>query len=144
MSATQSAASHAKIVPVYHYVGFGFVAIPTFYSLYLTITQFSLGAMMMSLFAIGVIVSMLYARLFPLGVQDRVIRLEERMRMERLLPAEMHARIGDVATEHLIALRFASDDELVDLTKRILDGEFSGRKGVKEAIKNWRADHQRI
>ena len=129
---------------MYHYVGLGFVVIPTFYSLYMTVTQFSLGAMMTSLFAIGVIVGMIYLRLFPLGVQDRVIRLEERIRMERLLPAEMHARIGDVATEHLIALRFASDGELADLTKRILDGEFSGRKGVKEAIENWRADHQRI
>ena len=143
MSATQSAASHAKLVPMY-LVGFGLVAIPTGYSLYLTVTQFSLGAMMMLWFAVGSVVSMFYARGFPLGVQDRVIRLEERIRMERLLPVEMQARIGEVATEHLIALRFASDDELADLTRRILEGEFSDRKGVKEVIKHWRADHQRI
>jgi len=139
----QSAASHAKLVPMY-LVGFGLVAIPTGYIFYVTVTQFSLDALMMLWFAVGSIVGMFYARGFPLGVQDRVIRLEERIRMERLLPVEMHARIEEVATEYLIALRFASDDELADLTRRILDGEFSDRKGVKEAIKNWRADHQRI
>ncbi len=63
---------------------------------------------------------------------------------ERTLPAEMHGRIGEISTEHLIGLRFASDDELAELAGRVLDGEFDGRKSVKEAIRSWRADNQRI
>jgi hypothetical protein len=73
-----------------------------------------------------------------------VIRLEERLRLERVLPAEMHGRIGEIRTDYLIALRFASDEELAELAGRVLEGEFSDRKSVKEAIRNWRADHQRI
>jgi len=144
MSDTQSAASHAKMVPMYHYVGFLLLLIPTVYFAVMMVREPSLGAMMPVLFGVGVIISTFFARLFPLGVQDRVIRLEERLRLERVLPEEMHGRIAEISTTHLVALRFASDDELTDLTNRVLAGDFADRKSVKEAIKNWRADHQRI
>lgn len=144
MSETQSAASHAKMVPMYHYVTFACVLLPTVYFLFQVVRDFSVGTLMMGVFGIGVVLSTFYARIFPLGVQDRVIRLEERLRMERLLPAEMHGRISEISTGHLIGLRFASDDEVVDLVTRVLDGDLSDRKSVKQAIKKWRADHQRI
>jgi hypothetical protein len=98
----------------------------------------------MAAFAIGVIMIALYARLFPLGVQDRVIRLEERMRMERRLPEEMKSRIGSFSTPQLIALRFASDEELPELARRVLDEGLTDRKVIKKAVKSWRADQQRI
>ena len=139
-----SDASHAKMVPGYHYVGTGLLVVPTIYFLYVTATAFSVGNLMVALFAVGVNVIGLYARLFPLGVQDRLIRTEERLRMERLFSDDLKARIGEVSTDHLIGLRFASDGELADLTRRVLDGELADRKSVKQAIKSWRADHQRI
>ncbi len=64
--------------------------------------------------------------------------------MERLLPDDLKGRIGEIDTEHLIGLRFASDEELADLVRRVLDGELADRKAVKAAVKRWRADHQRI
>ena len=141
---TQSFESHAKMVPLYHYWATAFLVAPTLYFLILTVTSFSVMNLMLLSFAIGVNIVGLFSRLFPLGVQDRVIRLEERMRMERLLPAELKLRINEISTDHLIGLRFASDGELADLVRRVLDGELATRKDVKAAVKSWRADHQRI
>ena len=141
---TQSFESHAKTVPLYHYWATAFLVAPTLYFLILTVTSFSVMNLMLLSFAIGVNIVGLFSRLFPLGVQDRVIRLEERMRMERLLPAELKLRINEISTDHLIGLRFASDGELADLVRRVLDGELATRKDVKAAVKSWRADHQRI
>ncbi len=140
----QSFENHAKMVPMYHYVATGLLVAPTIYFLVVTVTSFSVTHVMLLSLAIGVNIIGLFARLFPLGVQDRVIRLEERMRMERILPEELKTRINDVRTDHLIGLRFASDEELADLVRRVLDGELATRKDVKAAIKSWRADHQRI
>ncbi len=144
MSDTQSAANHAKLVTGYHKVAFPLLALPMFFFIYRAATAFSVDSLALALFSMGAVIGVLYGRIFPLGVQDRVIRMEERMRMERLLPDDLKGRINDVSTEHLIGLRFASDAELADLTRRVLAGEMADRKAVKNAIKNWRADHQRI
>jgi hypothetical protein len=61
-----------------------------------------------------------------------------------VLPDDLKARIEELRTEDLIALRFAGDDELADLTRRVLNGEFAEPKAIKRAVKRWRADHQRI
>lgn len=85
-----------------------------------------------------------YARSFALGVQDRVIRLEERLRMERVLPEDLQERIPEFSTDQLIGLRFAPNEELEDLARRVLAGEITDRKQIKMAVKNWRADHERV
>lgn len=144
MSDTQSAASHAKMVPLFHYAAFGLLFVPTVYFLTATATAFSVENLMRALFAVGVVLLFWFTRTFPLGVQDRVIRLEERLRMRRVLPADMHDRIEEIPTSLLIGLRFAPDDELTELTRRVLAGELADRKAVKGAIRSWRADHQRI
>ncbi len=144
MSKPQSADSHAKMVPLYHYATLGLIFVPTIYFLYLTVTAFSVQALMTAAFGVGVIFATFFARVFPLGVQDRVIRLEERMRLTRVLPVEMHESIDSISTAHLIGLRFAPDDELEDLVRRVQSGDLADRRAVKMAIKNWRADHQRI
>lgn len=144
MSQPQSAANHAKMVPMYHYVSFGLLAVPMFWFAYRAIVDFSLDALMLLAFIAGTVIAALFARLFPLGVQDRIIRLEERLRLVRVLPADMHGEIEGIPTNLLIGLRFAPDSELEGLTKRILAGELTDRKSVKGAIQQWRADHQRI
>lgn len=139
----QSFANHAKMVPLYHFWTTLFLVAPTFYFAWEAVTDFSWDAVMIAVFAIGVVLAAFFARAFPLGVQDRVIRLEERIRMQSL-PEDLRARIDDIPTDLVIGLRFASDDELEGLVRRVLDGELSDRKSVKAAVRSWRADHQRI
>jgi hypothetical protein len=140
----QSFETHAKIVPGYHRWTVALVALPTLYFAYRTAFDFSVDRLALFLFAVGVALTATYTRVFPLGVQDRVIRLEERLRMERLLPADLRPRIGELTTRQLVALRFASDEELPDLVRRVLAGELAQRNDIKRAIRDWRADQQRI
>jgi hypothetical protein len=140
----QSFDNHAKMVPAYHYV-----ATPLFLAAfawfgYRTATDFSWDRLFFQLFLVYVLIVGAFARLFPLGVQDRVIRLEERLRLERLLDDELRPRIPELTTRQLIALRFAPDDEVAELTRRVLEGEFDDGKSIKRAVRRWRADHQRI
>lgn len=144
MSEGQSYDNHAAMVPLYHYVALSAVFLPLVYFGWTTATAFSVGSLMMFVLAVGVLLVGFYARVFALGVQDRVIRLEERLRMERTLPDDLKARIEEVTTDQLIGLRFAPDEELADLTRRVLAGEISDRKSIKKAIRNWRPDEQRI
>jgi hypothetical protein len=143
--APQSFENHAKIVPGYHGWATALLVLPTLYFLFLFVRDFfSVERLATVMFAFGVIIAVLYARLFPLGVQDRVIRLEERIRMERLLPDDLKGRIPEFTTAQLVGLRFASDAELPALARRVLDEGMTERKLIKQAVKDWRADHARI
>jgi len=93
--------------------------------------------------SLAVIVPYLRLRQYPLKVQDRIIRLEERLRLQALAPAEWHAQIYRLSEDQLIALRFAGDDEVVNLAKQALEEKLT-RKQIKERIKNWRADNWRV
>jgi len=73
-------------------------------------------------------------------VQDRVIRLEQRLRMERLLPADLMGRFGEFEPQQLVALRFAGDGELPELARRVLAGELRSSAQIKQQIKDWQAD----
>jgi len=76
-------------------------------------------------------------------VQDRVIRLEERLRLQALAPAEWRHQVYRLTESQLIALRFAADDEVVELAKQALEHNLT-RKQIKERIRTWRADEWRI
>lgn len=93
--------------------------------------------------AVGLIVLALKTRLYPLRVQDRVIRLEERLRLTLLLPPELRSRIPEFSDEQLIALRFAADEELPGLAAQALNGRW-GSKEIKRRIERWRPDHLRV
>lgn len=93
---------------------------------------------------IALIVALVGARYMPLRVQDRVICMEERTRLERLLPADLRARIPELRRRQLIALRFAPDAEIPELTRRIFAGELKTPAEIKRAISEWRADHLRV
>jgi hypothetical protein len=140
----QNFANHGKIVPPFH-----FFAIPVFvinfgWSLYrLKILGFSFQGVFGVLVAAALVVLVFSARLFALAVQDRVIRLEERLRYERVLPAELQARCGELTIDQVVSLRFACDAELPALARKVLDEKLVQRKAIKQLIKTWRPDYQR-
>jgi len=94
--------------------------------------------------AFALIVVAFYARANAQIVQDRLIRLEERLRLANILPPDLKARIGELSLDQLIALRFAGDAEVAELTREVLAGNIQDRKVIKAKIRNWRADWQRV
>ena len=143
-SQSQTYATHRRFLPMYHF--FAFPVLLT--NVFVVAVQFARDPRLINGWALVVAVALLAgifaSRLMPLRAQDRVIRLEERTRLERILPADLRGRIGDLTTSQLIALRFAPDDEVPELTRRALNGELKTASDIKRAVRNWRADHLRV
>lgn len=95
------------------------------------------------LVAVALLMLGLMSRVMTLTVQDRVIRLEMRLRLRDCLPADLHNRINDLTPKQLVALRFASDAELPDLVRDVLAGKLGAQKEIKMRVKNWQADYLR-
>jgi len=93
--------------------------------------------------AAAFVVLVFRARLFALAVQDRVIRLEELLRYERVLPEELRWRSDELTVNQFVSLRFASDEELPALMRKVLDEKLAERKAIKQLIKSWRPDYLR-
>ena len=137
----QSFDNHAKRVPVY-LVAFGFGAINLAWNLYQTAVAFSLGQLVSLLAAVALVLVIVFARSFALRVQDRVIRLEMRMRLVTLAP-DLAARFDELTANQLCSLRFAGDGELPDLARKVLSERLDNRKAIKQQIKNWQGDYWR-
>jgi hypothetical protein len=140
----QSYDNHRKFVRGYHGVAFAILMINLIYSAYVAVTSFSVGAVVGLLLAFGLLMIAFYARIFALGAQDRVIRLEERLRLRELLSPEQHAVIGTLSTAQLIGLRFASDAEVGELAVAVAAEGLENGEAIKKRVKNWRPDHQRV
>jgi hypothetical protein len=141
--APQSLKNHARLDPPYHFVLTAVLAVNLFIVLCFTWKNLNYFTEWLVVLSIAVFIPLLKLRSYPLKVQDRVIRLEERLRLQALAPAEWHAQIYRLSEDQLIALRFASDDEVVELAKQALEENLT-RKQIKERIKSWRADDWRV
>jgi hypothetical protein len=140
----QSFANHAKMVPGYHYATGLFVLVYLGWSAVRAATLRDWESHFDLVGACGLFGVYAYTRLFPLKAQDRVIRLEEQLRLTRVLPADLAARVPEITPRQLIALRFASDAELPALVRDVLGGTLTEPKAIKQRITNWRADHFRL
>jgi hypothetical protein len=141
-STAQSYANHRKYVFGFHIVTTALLLLYLFWALYRAIFQFSADHLFGLLLAVILGLFFFYIREFPLAVQNRVIRLEERLRLERLCP-ELRGRLGELAPGQLIALRFAGDAELPALARRVLDEHIHDQNVIKKQVQDWRADHLR-
>ena len=141
----QNFKNHGKVDPPFHYFVIPVFAINLVWSLYhLWKLGFSFQGMFGVIFAAALVVLVFKARLYALAVQDRLIRLEERLRYERVLPEELRWRADDELTvDQFVSLRFASDEELPQLMRKVLDEKVTERKSIKQLIKNWRPDYLR-
>lgn len=140
---TQTYRTHAKTVPLYHYVVLPVLAANVVFAMADLGDAVTTRTVFGVIVAIALILLAVYARVFALRVQDRVIRLEMRLRMREVLPAEMHARIREFTVEQLIGMRFASDEELPELADAVLRDKVTDRKAIKQMIRQWEADHTR-
>ena len=144
----QSYATHRRFVPGYHFVTFGILVINLLWSFYRLFWPLPDVPLFDRLLAVAVAFALpmiaLYARTFPLKAQDRLIRLEERLRLEKLLPEDLKPRLGELRPGHLVALRFAGDAEVADLVRKVLAGDLKTQDEIKKAIRTWRADHLRM
>jgi hypothetical protein len=135
--------NHTKLVAAWHFVAAPILLLNLGVSIYNVVKNQSFSNIVLLLLAIALLILWAFSRLFALTVQDRVIRLEMRLRLAKLLPAEMQPRIPEFTVAQLVSLRFASDAELPALAKKVLDEKINDRKAIKKMIKNWQPDELR-
>lgn len=140
----QSAAHHARYVPGYHFVAGSLVLLNLAWTLHRVVNRPNGDTYAALVVAIALLLLFWYTRAFPLAVQDRLIRLEERLRLARLMPPEMLQRCDDLTPSQLIALRFASDAELPQLATKVINDGITDRAQIKALIREWRPDHLRV
>ena len=137
---TQNFENHAKFVPAFHFFILPVFLFNVVWSIYRLVHSFSVESAISLVLALAFLLLAFHARVFALTVQDRLIRLEMRLRMQQLLPQELRPRIPDFSVDQLVALRFASDAELPGLCRKVLDGKIADRKAIKKMIQDWQSD----
>jgi Family of unknown function (DUF6526) len=139
----QSYASHAKIDPAFHFFVLPVLLINILVVAYLLIRHPGIGGAWLLLISVTLLVLAARSRSWATHLQDRVIRVEERIRLAAILPEPLRSRIGELSDSQIVGLRFASDAELPSLFQRALDEKLS-RSDIKKAITNWRPDYSRV
>jgi hypothetical protein len=142
--AEQTYKSHRRYLPIYHFfvepvLFLNIIAQSMYFYRYRTLFKAWMVVVAVAVFALAWM-----ARSMAVKAQDRVIRLEERLRLASVLPPELQGRIGELTPRQLVAMRFASDDELTGLAQRCLSGELKEGDQIKREIKNWRPDTHRV
>ncbi|HEX3703784.1 MAG TPA: DUF6526 family protein [Vicinamibacterales bacterium] len=139
-TAQQNFKNHTRIRPAFHF----FVLPVLFVNVVITIRGLiqspSIGTGWGVILAAGLLMLGLMSRAQVVTVQDRVIRLEMRLRLRQILPPDLQARIYELTTGQLIAMRFAGDAELPELTREVLSGNLPTVKAIKQRVKNWQPD----
>ena len=143
MPQTQDFKSHARVVRMYHIGVFFPFTLNLIWTVYRLTQGLTVDAIMAVLMAIALLLLFVSVRSQILRVQDRVIRLEMRLRLAEVLPPDLRSEIATLTVPQLVALRFASDSELADLTREVLAGKLATQKEIKMRVKNWVGDYQR-
>jgi hypothetical protein len=139
----QNFQNHARLVPAFHFFVLPVLLVNLVNSFVALRHGISYRSIFEILLAFALLTLALTARVFALTVQDRVIRLEMRLRLAQLLPMDLQGKINEFTAGQLVGLRFASDAELPDLARRVIDEKLTDRTAIKKLVKNWKADYLR-
>jgi len=139
----QTYANHRRYDPLFHLFLFGVFAGSLAVSLWQLVKHPGFDTAWLFLASAALLVLTFKVRLYALKVQDRVIRLEERLRLHELLAEPLRSRIGELTEDQLVGLRFASDGEVAGLVTQALDEKLP-REEIKKRVTSWRPDHWRV
>jgi Family of unknown function (DUF6526) len=139
----QNLAHHARYDPPFHFFVLPVFAITLIGSVVSLVRHPDWTHLWTVIFVAALALAVVKTRQNPIRVQDRLIRLEERLRLATLLPESLRPQIAKLSEDQLIGLRFASDEEVPALMQRALSENLS-RTDIKKAIKNWRPDYWRV
>jgi hypothetical protein len=139
----QTFKNHVRFDPAYHAFIVPVAGVNVLVAIWNVFQNPSLAAAWFVILSIAAVAVVLKLRLYPLKAQDRIIRLEEQLRLCQLLPEGVRGRCAELTEAQLIALRFASDSEIPALVEKALGSGMSARE-IKRAIMNWRPDYFRI
>jgi hypothetical protein len=136
----QTYKKHARWLPLFHFFVMPVLLVNVVLALWRLIQGPTLPTAYGVVFAVALLGLGFLSRIQALTVQDRLIRLEMRLKLRQLLPAELQPRINDLTHRQLVALRFASDAELGDLVRQVFAGKLTTAKDIKMKVKSWQAD----
>ncbi|HLJ46817.1 MAG TPA: DUF6526 family protein [Bryobacteraceae bacterium] len=139
----QNYANHAKLDPAFHLFLLPVSGINVLIAIWYAVRHLSVWSIWMVVLSVAGVFLVLKCRLYALKVQDRVIRLEERLRLSGLLAEPLRSRIGELSESQLIALRFASDEEVAKLVDKALASNLPNTE-IKKAVVNWKPDYFRV
>jgi hypothetical protein len=139
----QSYDNHTRYEPLYHFVAGPILIANAIYAIYGLRYGFHTSTVMYTATAVAIVLIAFYARAFALKAQDRVIRLEMRLRLGEVLPAAQRGDINRLSMSQLVGLRFASDAELPALVTAALSENLGGRD-IKKRITTWVPDENRV
>jgi hypothetical protein len=143
MDDMQNYANHRKFVPAYHFVALPILLVNLGWQINTLRAGMTGDAAIDVATALALVIGFLMVRVMALRVQDRVIRLEMRLRLREMLPADMHHKIAQLSARQLVGLRFASDSELPSLVNQILKDNITNADTIKKMVKDWVADDLR-
>jgi hypothetical protein len=136
----QTFANHTQWTPGFHFFASPLAAIFFVWAVRRVVQTPNTDTAFMLVGAVALLASTAMGRVQALKVQDRVIRLEERLRLMRILPADLQPHIPSLRASHLVAMRFASDEETPELMRYVLANATVKPKEIKQRIRNWQAD----
>ena len=142
--AEQSYQHHARWLPGFHFFAAPVLLVNVINEMRHLYFDQTRHALWMVIVAAALLTVAFLSRIQALTVQDRVIRLEMRLRLRGILPPDLHGNINTLTTGQVVALRFAGDNELTDIVRDIAAGKLTSQKEIKMRVKDWQADWQRV
>jgi len=143
MTEPQTYKTHRRFEPLQHFILTPILLVTWFATIWLLYKHPSLHSFWTMVLALTLVAMAMQTRVYSLKVQDRLIRLEETLRLERLLPQDLKGRLAELSVKQMVGLRFAADTELAERVREALDQHLDG-EAIKKRIQTWRPDTFRV